>query len=96
MRVIDLSLTGALLESAEKLERGESIRLDLEGVGELSAAVVRNREGRVAIHFADIPQTERDKLILYLYASGLTNEVREVKPMHVLSRLLKGTILGSA
>ena len=61
-------LDGAPAGRREKLERGESIRLDLEGVGELSAAVVRNSQGRVAIHFADIPQTERDKLSSDLYA----------------------------
>lgn len=95
-RVINLSLTGALVESADNFQEGESVRLCLDGIGELSGAVVRNPGGQVAIKFADIPETERNKLILYLYASGLTNEVGEMKPFRVLWQLLKGAILGPA
>ncbi|MGO9110682.1 MAG: PilZ domain-containing protein, partial [Thermoguttaceae bacterium] len=95
-RVINLSLTGALLENRESVEKGESVQLYLDGVGELSGTVVRNSGGKVAIHFAEIPRTERDKLILYLYASGLSKGVDEMKPFVVWSRLLKGAFFGSA
>ena len=94
--VVNLSLTGALLDDSGDLQVGERIVLCLEGVGNLAATVVRTPGNRAAIHFDAIPSAERDKLIVYLYTSGLTNQVREISPLRILWRLLTGTIAGPA
>ncbi len=94
--VVNLSLTGALLHDAGELRIGESIVLDLEGVGQLAATVVRTPGNRAGIHFDELPHPLRDKLIVYLYTSGLTNQVREISPLRIIWRLLRGTIAGPA
>lgn len=95
-RVINLSLSGALIDGASKLNVGESVQLHLDGVGSLMAKVVRTPGGRAGIHFIDVPEPIRDRLIEYLYTTGLCNEIREVSPTRVLWRLLRGALLGSA
>jgi cellulose synthase (UDP-forming) len=93
---INVSLTGVLIGGAEDLDVGESVQLQLDGVGDLPGTVVRKPGSRVGIHFNDMPVLVRDRLILYLYSEGLTNEVQEINPFLVLWRLLKGAILGPA
>ncbi len=93
-KVINLSLSGALLAGTENLEIGEPVRLFLDGVGTLSGNVVRTPGNRVGIQFADNPESVKDMLIRYLYTTGMTNEVQTMNPYRVLWRLLKGAILG--
>ena len=94
--VIDLSLTGGLLGGAGDLKVGERVRFSVDGVGPLSATVVRKNGDKVGIHFAELAATDRDKLIIYLYTSGFCNQVQEVNPSQVLQRLLKEAVLGPA
>jgi cellulose synthase (UDP-forming) len=92
--VIDMSLSGTLLDNASDLDVGESVRLSLRDVGVLSGTVVRKIGNQIGIRFADIPETTRDKLIVYLYTSGYYNCIQEVSSSRVLWRLLKKAVLG--
>ena len=92
--VINLSLTGVLLGGTENVEVGESVRLYLDDVGDILGKVVRKPDDRIAIHFAGNPEAVQDKLVRYLYTSGLSNEVNAMNPFVVVWRLLKGAILG--
>jgi cellulose synthase (UDP-forming) len=92
--VINLSLTGALIGGAEHVGMGETVRLQLERVGELPGIVARKHGDRTGIQFTEMPAAVRDQLILYLYTDGLTNEVQEINPFLVVWRLLKGAVLG--
>jgi cellulose synthase (UDP-forming) len=94
--VVDLSLTGALLDSAGDLEMGETIRLSLNGAGNFAGKVVRKLGNKAGILFNDVAETDRDRLIVYLYTSGFSNEVQELKPFQVLWRLLKESIAGAS
>jgi cellulose synthase (UDP-forming) len=94
--VIDLSLTGVLIDAAEDVELGESVSISLNGAGTFSGMVVRKMKDKAGIRFADIAETDRDQLIIYLYTSGFTNEVQNTKPFTVLWRLVKKSVLGMA
>jgi cellulose synthase (UDP-forming) len=93
--VVNLSLTGALLDNADDLEIGESVSFSLNGAGEFTGKVVRKLGNKAGIRLNDVTEADRDRLIVYLYTSGFSNEVREPKPFHVLWQLLKEAIAGA-
>jgi cellulose synthase (UDP-forming) len=92
--VIDLSLSGVLLAGAGDLEVGQPVRLSLDGIGPLAGAVVRRNRDSVGIRFANLPEPVRDRLVVYLYTSGFSSQVREMNPFHVLWQLLRGAVIG--
>jgi cellulose synthase (UDP-forming) len=92
-QVIDLSLTGALLHAVPELAAGDSLRLILEGVGTLPGTVIRMTEGRAAVAFEAIPEADRDRLIVYLYTSGLNNKPEEVDVLRVIWLFLRRTLV---
>jgi len=92
--VIDLSLSGVLLGVAEALEVGEPVQISLDGIGPFAGTVVRKIDDKAGIHFDNMPEIDRDRLIVYLYTSGFSNQVQEINPFRVLWQLLKGAILG--
>ena len=92
--VIDMSLSGVLLDGAQNLQVGESARLSLDGMGPLAGTVVRKMGNKAGIRFGTMPEAHRDQLIIYLYTSGFTNAVREMNPFCVLWQLFRGAVLG--
>ncbi len=92
--MINLSLSGVLLAGAEDLQVGESIQVSLDGLGPLPGTIVRKVGSRAGIRFENMPEANRDQLIVYLYTSGFSNQVQEIDPFRVLWQLLKGAILG--
>ena len=94
-RTIDVSLTGVLLESGENLEKGERVRLEIEGIGHFDGTVARTPPGRVAVRFGDISPSLHDKLVLALYASGRTNPPIELKPHRAFRQFLASSLRGT-
>jgi len=92
--VIDMSLSGVFLGGAGDLEVGQSVRLSLDGIGPLAGTVVRKSGSKAGIRFGNIPELDRDRLVVYLYTSGFSNQVREMNPFRVLWQLLRGAVLG--
>jgi cellulose synthase (UDP-forming) len=92
--VIDLSLTGVLLGVEQDLELGEPVRVSFDGIGPFAGTVIRRTGNKTAIRFADMPETDRDRLIVYIYTSGFSNQIQEINPFRVLWQLLKGAMLG--
>lgn len=95
-KVIDMSLTGALIGGAANLAVGQPVRLSLDELSALPATVVRKLGNNVGIRFTDLAKAEKDKLIVYLYTSGLCNQVQEINPFQVLWRLLTRAFLDPA
>jgi cellulose synthase (UDP-forming) len=94
--VVDVSLGGVLLGGVEDLKRGEKVQLELGDVGSFSGTVVRRtQDGKVGVRFGEMEEADRERLILCLYASGLSNNVREMNPLGVLWRLLTGAMSSS-
>jgi cellulose synthase (UDP-forming) len=94
--VVDLSLSGAILDNIPDLKLGEPVKFSLDGLGAFDGTVVRKAGNKTGIHFLDVPEASRDKLIVYLYASGLCNGVQETSPFRVLWRLLTKAMLKPA
>jgi cellulose synthase (UDP-forming) len=69
-----------------------SLELVLDDTGPLSARVVRNHGPKVAIHFAELGGEERDRLIRYIYASGRSNAVSEVRGWNIIRSLARNII----
>ncbi len=83
-RVVDLSLSGALVAEGPPAEVGESLELLMPDVGWLSGRVVRIAPGGVAVAWQEMPEETRDRLICYLYGSGRTNAVEDLRPWQAL------------
>ena len=95
--VVNLSLTGALLGGVEDLEIGEIVRISIDDAGSLPGRVIRKTaESQYGVHFSELTEVEREKLILYLYTSGFCCHVQELKPMHVFWQMLTESILDPA
>ena len=94
--VVDLSLTGALIGGAANLAVGQSVLLSLDDLNALSATVVRKIGDNVGILFTDLAKAEKDRLIVYIYTSGLCNQVQETNPFQVLWQLLTRAFLDPA
>jgi cellulose synthase (UDP-forming) len=92
--VIDVSLSGALLTGAGDRKVGEPVWVTLDGIGPFAGTVVRKSGNRAGIRFGNMPQADHDRLVVYLYTSGFTNQVREMNPICVLWQLLRGAVLG--
>ncbi len=54
-KVVNMSLSGALLDDAGDLRASERFTLFLEGIGDLTATVIRTRGNRAGVQFVDIP-----------------------------------------
>jgi cellulose synthase (UDP-forming) len=91
-RVRDISASGALLDGVGRAAAPGSLEVVLPGVGSLPARVVRATEGQLAVCFVDLSSTQRDRLIQSIYAQGLCNAVREVKPWKVALRLVQSFV----
>ena len=85
--VVDLSLSGGLLEGGPPARVGDLLELSLPGVGTLSGRVVRLAPGRVGVAWHDVPEGTRDRLICYLYASGRTNAVEDLRSWQALGAI---------
>jgi cellulose synthase (UDP-forming) len=91
-RVVDLSVSGALLAEAGPALVGTLLELTLPGVGALPARVVRVTEGGLGICFEALPGTCRDALIHDIYSSGRSNAVQTVRAGEVLRGLLRAFV----
>jgi cellulose synthase (UDP-forming) len=87
-RVVDISVSGALLAEAGPAPVGTLLELALPGMGALPARVVRVTEGGLGVCFEDLPGPCRDALIHYIYSSGRSNAVETVRVGAVLRGLL--------
>jgi cellulose synthase (UDP-forming) len=65
------------------------LELILDGGDPLPAKVVRRARSSVAVHFAEMTSEDRDRLIRYIYASGRSNAVEEVKGWKIVRGLLR-------
>jgi cellulose synthase (UDP-forming) len=92
--LIDLSLSGVFLGGAGDLKIGDSVWLSFDGIGPLAGTVVRKNGPRAGIYFGDMPEAQRDRLVVYLYTSGFTNQTRQMNPFRVLWQLVRGAVLG--
>ena len=93
-RVVDISVSGALLAGAGPAPVGMPLELDLPGVGALPARVVRGTAGGLGVCFEALPGPCRDALIHYIYSSGRSNAVETVRAGAVLRGLLKAFVKG--
>jgi hypothetical protein len=90
-RVIDLSLSGALLQGGPLAAVGAEVELTLEGVGRLAGWVVRHAAGRLGVAWQGVPESTRDRLIRYLYTTERTNDVESPRHWQALRDVLKRT-----
>jgi cellulose synthase (UDP-forming) len=88
-RVIDVSVSGALLADAGPAPVGAPLELSLPGVGDLPARVVRVTGGGLGVCFEGLPDPCRDALIRYIYSSGRSNAVQDVRVGEVMRGLLR-------
>jgi cellulose synthase (UDP-forming) len=91
-RVVDLSVSGALLAEAGPAPVGTPLELTLPGVGALPARVVRGTAGGLGVCFEDLAGRCRDALIHYIYSSGRSNAVETVHAGAVLRGLLRAFV----
>jgi cellulose synthase (UDP-forming) len=91
-RVVDLSVSGALLAEAGLAPVGARLELALPGMNALAARVVRLTEGGFGVCFEDLPGPCRDALIRYIYSSGRSNAVQTVHVGEVLRGLLRAFV----
>jgi cellulose synthase (UDP-forming) len=91
-RVVDISVSGALLAEAGPAPVGAPLELALPGVGALPAHVARVTAGGLGICFDDLPGPSRDALIHYIYSSGRSNAVETVRAGAVLRGLVRAFV----
>jgi cellulose synthase (UDP-forming) len=93
--VVDLSLSGVFVAGVEGLDVGDEVRFSLDGIGPFLGRIVR-KAGRneAGIQFGEMPAADRDRLVVYLFTSDLTNQIQEMNPFCVLWQLLKGAVFG--
>lgn len=63
VQLIDVSAGGASIELDHDLENEDSVELQIEDVGELSAQVSRSFDDSVAVRFLDIDDQEEEMLL---------------------------------
>jgi cellulose synthase (UDP-forming) len=83
-RLVDLSVSGALLSAAEPAAVGASLRVEIAGVGWVPARVVRVQGERFGVQFEEVSAEERDRLIHAIYSAGRLNAVRTLSGWRVL------------
>lgn len=94
VRLVDLSLGGALVEPAEPVETddGRPMTLAIARVPDLAAALVGRRNGRLAFRFLDLSEPAREALILRLFSEPARPTSAPPTPSRtaitVLSRIL--------
>jgi cellulose synthase (UDP-forming) len=88
-RVVDLSVSGGLVESASPVEEGTLIELKLDGVGHLRGRVIRRLEHRMGVAWEEVPETTRDRLICYLYGSDRAQGANALRPWRAFWDVLK-------
>jgi cellulose synthase (UDP-forming) len=91
-RVVDISVSGALLAEAGPAPIGAPIEVALPGMDALPARVVRVTEGGFAVCFEDLLGPCRDALIHYIYSSGRSNAVQTVRVAEVMRGLLRAFV----
>jgi cellulose synthase (UDP-forming) len=91
-RVVDISVSGALLAEAGPAPIGAPIEVALPGMDALPARVVRVTEGGLGVCFEDLSGPSRDALIHYIYSSGRSNAVQTVRVGEVLRGLLRAFV----
>ena len=92
--LVDVSLSGALLQPAELPAIGETIHVKVPSVGEICAEVIRHDGNRVGVRFGEIPGDQLDRLICWIYTEQHDNAIRVGKFWTVSARLARGVVFG--
>jgi cellulose synthase (UDP-forming) len=91
-RLVDLSVSGALLAGALPAPVGASLHVVLDGVGRLPARVVREQGGRFAVQFEELPVEDRDRLIHAIYSAGRLNAVQDLNGWRLLFGVVRRVV----
>lgn len=91
-RLVNLSVSGALLAGAVPGPVGTSMHVVLEGGGRLPARVVRVLGDRFAVQFEDLPVEDRDRLIHSIYSAGRLNAVQNLSGWRLLFGVVRRVV----
>ncbi|HEY7425846.1 MAG TPA: glycosyltransferase [Gemmataceae bacterium] len=91
-RLVNLSASGALLAGAGPVPVGVSLYVVLDGVGRLSARVVRTQGDHFAVQFEDLSLEDRDRLIHAIYSAGRLNAVQDLNGWRLLFGVVKRVV----
>jgi cellulose synthase (UDP-forming) len=91
-RVVNLSVSGALLVGAVPASVGTSLYVILDDVGRLPARVVRVQDGCFAVQFENMSVEDRDRLIHAIYSAGRLNAVQNLNGWRLLFGVVKRVV----
>jgi cellulose synthase (UDP-forming) len=83
----DISLLGARILAPPPGPEGEAVMLELDGVGEIAARIIRGSESGFAVEFIHAEDT-RDALVRKLYSGRYYERCREVQAHRLLRAVI--------